>query len=205
MDAISPWQTSPQLATRKYGHEQLHEEGNPIGQTVLDFWRWSASDLVNNAQRGILAEFLVAHALGLADGTRVEWDSVDLRTADGVHVEVKSAAFLQAWRQERPSVIRFDVARKMVDPAAPGGAVTPPTRHAHVYVFCLLHHRELATLDPIDVAQWTFFVVSRRQVDSAFGAQKSVGLRALTSMGVAPVRYVDLAAAVEIAAAELGK
>ncbi|MBK6579630.1 MAG: hypothetical protein IPG17_26280 [Sandaracinaceae bacterium] len=41
--------------------------------TVLDFWRWSMSDLVSNTARGVLAEFLVGSALGIASGTRVEW------------------------------------------------------------------------------------------------------------------------------------
>jgi hypothetical protein len=30
--------------------------GIPAHQTVLDFWRWSASDLLSNTTRGILAE-----------------------------------------------------------------------------------------------------------------------------------------------------
>jgi hypothetical protein len=32
----------------------------PVEFTLSDFWRWSTSDLTNNAMRGILTEFLVA-------------------------------------------------------------------------------------------------------------------------------------------------
>jgi len=35
----------------------------PFG--MEDFWRWSASDLLSNALRGVLAEFIVARALGI--------------------------------------------------------------------------------------------------------------------------------------------
>ena len=33
-------------------------------RSVLDFWRWGFSDLRENVVRGILAEFLVAQAVG---------------------------------------------------------------------------------------------------------------------------------------------
>lgn len=36
-------------------------------------------------------------------------------------------------------------------------------RQADVYDFCLLDHKDLATIDLLDLAQWTFFVVSTGQ------------------------------------------
>ena len=35
-----------------------------LDATVADFWRWAFSDLRDNTTRGILAEFLVAKAVG---------------------------------------------------------------------------------------------------------------------------------------------
>ncbi len=72
-------------------------EESQTAPTVKDFWQWSASDLIGTVMRGVLAEFLVAHALGIdKEGFRVEWDAFDLGTcaADGsrLKVEVKSAA-----------------------------------------------------------------------------------------------------------------
>ena len=34
-----------------------------VNYKVIDFWKWSVSDLVSNATRGRLAEFIVAKAL----------------------------------------------------------------------------------------------------------------------------------------------
>jgi hypothetical protein len=48
---------------RKSGGERFRANGTDIGPDLLDFWRWSASDLVNNTMRGVLAEYLVARAL----------------------------------------------------------------------------------------------------------------------------------------------
>ncbi|WP_052054046.1 hypothetical protein [Corynebacterium freneyi] len=39
-------------------------EGREVA-SVLDFWRRSSSDLVGNALRGVLVEFLVGRAVGV--------------------------------------------------------------------------------------------------------------------------------------------
>src|SRR5713101_2075903 len=88
--------------TRKTGAERLHEGPIDLGVDLLDFWRWSVSDLVSNVTRGRFAEYLVARALGIAtDGVRDEWAAFDLETLTGIKVEVKSAAFIQTWHQAR--------------------------------------------------------------------------------------------------------
>ena len=77
---------------------------------LLDFWLWAASDLVGNTNRGRLAEFIVARAVGLGRGdVRSEWDVVDVLTPTGTKVEVKSAAYVQSWFQNKLSNIQFVV------------------------------------------------------------------------------------------------
>jgi hypothetical protein len=77
---------------RKSGTERFHRNGAQLGFDLLSFWQWSSSDLVNNVLRGRLAEYIVAQDLGVAGGTRTEWDAYDLQTKSGIKVEVKSAA-----------------------------------------------------------------------------------------------------------------
>jgi len=56
--------------TLKTGNEQL----STTGKNLLDFWRWNGSDLTCNATRGVLAEFIVASALGIdLSVPRIEW------------------------------------------------------------------------------------------------------------------------------------
>src|SRR6476619_1004990 len=100
--------------TRKTGQEPFMRAGQPLDHTLLDFWRWSASDLVSNATRGILAEYIVANALGLAGNVRAEWDAYDLIVPteshpDGLKLEVKSASYLQSWFHKELSVISFGI------------------------------------------------------------------------------------------------
>src|SRR5436309_971470 len=75
------------------------ERFDGIDANVLDFWRWAFSDLRENTTRGILAEYLVAKAVGDDRGLRSSWDNFDVRATDGTTIEVKCSAFLQSWPQ----------------------------------------------------------------------------------------------------------
>src|SRR5688500_3044284 len=92
------------------GKEKLRIAERTLDLSVLDFWRWSASDLLSNATRGRFAEFIVAHALGISfDEIRDEWGAFDLLTPQGIKVEVKSASYIQSWHQIKESLISFRV------------------------------------------------------------------------------------------------
>lgn len=52
----------------------IQSGGRNTDLTVSDFWAWAGSDLLDNALRGQLAEFIVGSALGCIDGKfRREW------------------------------------------------------------------------------------------------------------------------------------
>jgi hypothetical protein len=178
----------------------LHRGGVTMTPTVLDFWRWSSSDLLSNAMRGVLAEFIVGTALGCVAGTvREEWDAADLRTPEGLRVEIKSAAYVQSWHQTGPSAITFGI-----QPTQGWDANTNLTserkRQADVYVFALFHHRDKQSADPLDLEQWTFLVLATTALNAAFGEQKSVALGSLRRAHPHEVGYEGLAAAVALAA-----
>lgn len=181
------------------GNEPFHDGGEPLPFTVSDFWRWGVANLTGNALRGIVAEFLVARALDVASGTRVEWDAVDLHTADGVAVEVKCSGFVQTWEQQAPSRPSFDIAPKRSWDASTNTYASAPGRPADVYVFALHHHRDRATADPRDVSQWPFYVLPTPILDAQFAGRKRLGLAPLEKL-TRPVSYGDLASAVAEAA-----
>ncbi|MGH4120853.1 hypothetical protein [Clostridium sp.] len=54
---------------------------------LKDFWSWNQSDILNNALRGVLAEYIVATAIEAKNEIRIEWDAYDLVTKEGVKVE----------------------------------------------------------------------------------------------------------------------
>lgn len=69
---------------------------------VLDFWAWAYSDVLSNQNRAVFAEFLVGCALGVTrDGTRREWDYIDLNYGDKT-IEVKATGPRKAGRRRAP-------------------------------------------------------------------------------------------------------
>ena len=140
--------------------------------TLGDFWSWAYSDLWSNRNRAVLAEFIVGVTLGVIDSPRLEWDAVDL-IYQGKTIEVKSAAFLQSWQQDRPSRIVFDISRKISWYAATNTWSPVPVRAADCFVFCLYPETDIQKADILDVISWQFFVFSREFIDTKFYNQKN--------------------------------
>ncbi|MEV7521395.1 hypothetical protein [Streptomyces sp. NPDC091371] len=166
---------------RRTGEEPLHLDGATHG-SLRGFWEWAYSGLVGNTLRGVPAEYIVALALGRADGTRVDFDSVDIRMPDGPQVEVKSAAYLQEWSQSKPSAISFSIAPAEGWNAVTGEVDPARMRRADVYVFCLLRHQDKGTLDPLDLTQWTFYVLPTRVLDEHRPEQRTLTLSSLLAL-----------------------
>ncbi|MFP8959609.1 transposase [Streptomyces nanhaiensis] len=166
------------VITRRSGNEPITIGDAAVG-TLGEFWSWACSDLANNTMRGVLAEYLVATALGAAAGTRTEWDTVDIRTPEGWRVEVKSAAYLQSWTQSRLSDISFSIAPASGWDAQTGTASADVLRRSDVYVFCLLHHQDKQTLNPLNLDQWTFHVLPTRVLDEQCPGQRTIRLSSL--------------------------
>jgi hypothetical protein len=191
-------------ASRKTGAEPFTAAGRPVGATVADFWGWSRSDLLDNTERGVLAEFIVATALGIpAGGVREGWAAWDLTTPDGVRVEVKSAAYLQSWAQKELSRISFGTPRTLAWDADGGGFAGAARRHALVYVFALLAHTDKATVDPLDLDQWVFYVLPTVVLDGRTRSQHSITLKTLQGL-TAVAGFSGLRQAVQLAAESAG-
>jgi len=148
---------------------------------ATDLWKWAYSDFLSNAQRGVLAEYIVAIAAGCIEKRRVEWDACDLRAASGMKIEVKCGAYLQSWEQKTHSAIRFDIAPKR---GWTNEYAQVATRSSHVYVFCVFAAKEKSTADPLDLDQWFFLACPTRALNERFGNQKSVSLSALEALAL---------------------
>ena len=186
----------PLTSPRRHGGEPFHRDGEPLGFDLQDFWAWSVSDLVSNATRGRLAEYLVARALGVpTSGVRNEWAAHDLTAPTGLKIEVKSAAYLQAWHQRHLSSIVFSIRPARAWDPTTNEQSPHQTREADVYVFALLAHRDKPTLDPMNTAQWRFYAVATRVLNARQRSQHSITLRSLEALAPA-VPFASLATAV---------
>lgn len=139
----------------------------------------------------MLAEYIVAQALGGVAKLRTEWDAYDLKTDTELKIEVKSSAYLQTWEQKRHSTIRFDIGMKKGWDAETNVSALERARAADVYVFCVFATQERAAADPLDLSQWFFMVCSTRRLSQQFDTQKTVGLA-----GLERLTFKDLGAAI---------
>ena len=178
---------------RRTGQEPFHANGEASPFNLLDFGAWSGSDLVENTTRGLVAEYIVARALGVdTGGVREGWAPFDLTTPEGVRVEVKSAAHLQSWYQKKPSVISFSIKKSTAWNPDTNQFEGDQRRQADVYVFALLAHQDKATLDPLNLDQWEFYVLATQAIEEHRADKQSISLAALRRLGAGPHSYQNL-------------
>ena len=182
---------STQLPKLKSGNEPFHADGTRLEFNLLDWWRWDASDLINNTTRGRIAEFIVAMALGLdMKFIRDSWAEYDLEMPLGkkiLKIEVKSKAYLQTWDQKgKVSQISFTVKKPK----------SASKRVADVYVLALLDERDREKLDPLNVNQWKFWAIPTKKLDDRKRSQHSIGLNSLKNEFGEAVSFKELYKAV---------
>jgi len=167
----------------KTGEETLFFNGNNLPYSVFDFWKWSVSDLLSNATRGRLAEFIVATATHIdLNIPRDEWGAYDLLTPDKIKLEIKSAAYIQSWYQKKPSTILFSIKPSRYWDSTTNKQSEIAKRHADVYVMCLLKHIDQDSINPLDMNQWAFYVISTRELDNYKRSQSSITLKSLEKL-----------------------
>jgi hypothetical protein len=181
---------------RRSGAEPFTSGGAPLGFDLLGFWQWASSDLASNILRGVLAEYLVAQALGTASGFRDPWQAYDLVSPGGLTLEVKSAAYLQSWRQRSHSPIRFTVRETRAWSDETNVLAPTSQRQAALYVFALLGHRDKGTLDPLDLDQWEFYLVPSRVLAEQVGAAKQLSLMRLLALRPDRAGFRELGSAI---------
>lgn len=167
----------------KTGEERLKFKGRNLDLKLIDFWQWSASNLLGNTDRGILAEFIVAAALDIdLKVHRNDWDAWDLTSNEKIKIEVKSSAFIQTWYQKDFSKISFSIKAKRNYDSSTNLLSLTPQRLSDVYVFCLLHHKDQATIDPLNLDQWEFYVVSTDTINNYKRSDSSITLNSLQKL-----------------------
>jgi hypothetical protein len=173
----------------KTGEESLVHNGQKLDYNLLDFWRWNSSDLLSNATRGRLAEFIVASATNVdLNQVRDEWGAYDLITPEGIKIEVKSSAYVQSWVQKSLSKISFGIKAAFSLDAETNKYSTTASRSADVYVFCLLHHDNKQTCDPLNLNHWEFYVLATEELNRYERSQHSIKINSLRKL-TEPVDY----------------
>lgn len=166
-----------------------------LDATVADFWSWAFSDLRANTTRGVLAEFLVARAVGATQPVREAWDNYDVLAPDGTRIEVKSSAYLQSWTQKRHSDLVFGRLSGLEWDASRNEYSAERSVRADVFVFAVHTEREPDAYDVLDLSKWEFWVVGSDAVRAA--QTRTVGIAWVRAQAGEPVRFEGLAQTIE--------
>jgi hypothetical protein len=147
--------------TQRDGSEPFHKSGKRLTVKLKHFWQWSASDLMSSTSRSLLARYLVARALGLAEGVQNECAPFNLETGKGIKIEVQS---FSPFPSGLPLNSKPSSGSK---PASSGNKATGKFAEeiepqADVYVLCVLGDREASRdkVDPLNLDQWDFYVMN---------------------------------------------
>lgn len=168
---------------RLKGTEPILDEHGQYVSDLNGFWSWAYSNVIDNAERGALAEYLIACALGIDDNIRVNWDKYDLLSIEGIAVEVKASGYIQSWKQDKLSALSFGIQPTYGWNSATNTYEETMSRQSDIYVFCVHKHIEQETVNPLDIAQWDFYLLPTRVLNEKAGKQKRAKLSSLIKMG----------------------
>jgi len=121
----------------------------------------------------------VASDLGIVHNLREERDAYDLITPEKIKIEIKSASYIQSWEQKKLSTISFSIRPTHGYDIKTTKRNNILKRQSDVYVFCLLAHKDQNTLNPLDMGQRDFYIITTRLLDQEVLTQKSITLKKL--------------------------
>ena len=187
------------MTYRFYEHfDLLHGDADFDSKTgMLDFWKWAFSDLLEDTLKGLYAEWLVGHLLGLPmkRGDRFHYGNFDLRSSGGLRIEVKSSSYWQSWKLRNPdgsprSTDEVDSWRPTDKKRIVFGGLRAKDAvdrtnvtigyKSDVYVFAFQSETDPLVWDALDLSQWEFYFLSRADLDKV--GVKSLSLKRLRSM-----------------------
>lgn len=151
-----------------YFHEGVRTkpaELNEKKSSVHDFWKWAFSMVNENTTRGILAQYIVAWAIGDERNLYDSWQSYDSVTPSGKRIEVKATASAQIWEYGKENrKPRFEITEKAYYTHEAGLDWTNIDFHANIYVLCHYKHEDDDTMDATNLSHLEFWVLTKEQL-----------------------------------------
>jgi hypothetical protein len=177
---------------RKSGNEPFVTGSMPLPYTLLDFWRWGTSDLLDKRTLNKLAEFIVAKTLEiLTDQVRNDSGPNAMVTPGGLRVKVRAGSFLRRRKKLGASEVQFPISDLL---SWSPWTVDEHPRHADIYIFAVLSYKNRRNLDPLNLDQWRFYVFTARFLKEM--NEPFISLETIHSLGREPIVITRLAAAI---------
>lgn len=165
----------------------------PSGFTLGDFWSWAFSDLLDHDVRAAFAQFVVCLGLDRTALPRVSWTGGDLPYR-GRSLRVVHLGHVAAWDVDAPATV-WQGAEGERDPhwSRQRDAVVELGGEGAADCWIVSHdpRRDPRALDPLDVAEWEFFVLPHHAVELEAGPERVLALRRMRFLAE-PVDHAGL-------------
>lgn len=201
------------------GEEKFVDGEKELGFNMIDFWRFQFPNIYD--YHGELAEFIVSKALGKDRADNKDYWTlydIDYTTQNNKHVkiEVKASAYYHSWQTEKSKINEqrtFSISKSnsnyQDETNRQRGEIVNSTaenryeRPSNIYIFCLNKGRNREEAYTLNVQNWEFYVVPTERINKECGDQKTISLNRLHKLGISPISYWDIKAAVECEAQKL--
>ena len=161
------------------GHEEFMQDDKSLGFNVIDYWRFQHSNLIDNI--GSVAEFLVARALHKAEPDNCNgWTLYDLSYRD-YRIEVKATSYWQSWKKSHKISEQrvFSIRGTHLEYQ---NAKTDIERQNDIYIFCVDEGKDPISSNPLNVNNWSFYVVPTSIINEEYGDKKTLSLKTLQKL-----------------------
>lgn len=155
------------------GKEQFTINGESIGYSVEDYWRFQFSNIWDAQEE--VAEFIVSKALGIdIPRNKNGWTLWDINYR-GKRIEVKETGYYHSWRSDGEVSKRrtFGINKAY---SSYQDSDSELKRQSDIYVFCLNTGTTKEESNPLALEHWEFYVVSTSTINKLCNNNKTISL-----------------------------
>jgi len=152
------------------GDEHFFNADMPTTHILSDFYSWLSADMTTPAVRNLLAEYIVAMALGIEQEGKV----FPCLYYGEYSIAVSSSGYVQT------------SAGHLVSPTFKAPA------NADISIFCLHEHLNKNTSDLMKLEQWTFFITNKKIPDD-----KPLTVSVVKALSPYMVKYDEIKGAID--------
>lgn len=156
-------------------NEKFIFNNNELDFGILDLWESKYSNIFN--MQDVIAEFLVEKALGIDKAQNTDyWTLYDILYR-GCRIEIKQTGYYHPWNEngEISNIRRFGITMANSNYEFED-MENKIERQNDIYIFCLNTGETKENSNPMNIANWEFYIVPTKIINNICGDNKTIGL-----------------------------
>ena len=178
------------------GNELFYLDGESISLSMHNFWQFKYSNI--HFLKESIAEYLIAKILGFDKPHNSNWWTLyDIKYRD-FRIEVKETSYYHPWNMNgKVSKQRSFGITKANSSYEDFDSENKHERQNDIYVFCLNTGNTAEESNPLNLNNWTLYIVPTSVINMKCENQKTVSLGRVRRFGCLPKRYDEIKSEVD--------